>query len=332
MRRSPHCSRARAKRWTTPLRLTQGPAVVDAEAALAALDDGTAELAIVENSSSYRHPMVRTVAPLYPSVLHIAVRPDRRGLSLREVFSGATVFAGTEQSAARRLLDRMASMYAWSGVEFSYVDALDSGPDYVFVFAPISPSAAPVLDGYELAQPRPRRRRGCGLRGRWPEPRGAVSSAVRDPGGDVWAARRRPRSRRSPSICCSSRVPTYLASSSTMSCTRCRRWARCSSRNGPISQSTSSRASTFPTSRFRCIPGALAFRARNEPGFAERASGIFEVVVTVLAGLTAGRLGAACGIWRGRRKARIDEVLCRGVGDSREAFAGARCPAAKPMH
>ena len=137
----------------TRVRLTQGAAVADVEAALAALDEGTAELAIVENSSSYRHATVRTVAPLYPSVLHIGVRSERRGRPLLEIFSGATVFAGAEQSAARRLLDRMATMYAWSGVEFSYVDSLESDPDIVFVFAPISPNSAPVLDGYELRQP-----------------------------------------------------------------------------------------------------------------------------------------------------------------------------------
>ncbi len=63
----------------TPFRLTLGPSVPDGDAALAALDDGTADLAIVENSVAYRNPTVRTVAPLYPSVLHIGVRPGRKG-------------------------------------------------------------------------------------------------------------------------------------------------------------------------------------------------------------------------------------------------------------
>ena len=107
---------------TTRVRLIQGANAADAEAALSALDAGTADLAIVENSASYRHTGVRTVAPLYPSVLHIGVRPEKRGQTFGEVLNGATVFAGSEQSAARQLLDRMASMYAWSGIEFSYVD------------------------------------------------------------------------------------------------------------------------------------------------------------------------------------------------------------------
>jgi signal transduction histidine kinase len=52
--------------------------------------------------------------------------------------------------------------------------------------------------------------------------------------------------------------------------------------------------------------GALAFRSRNDPGFAERAGTIFEVVVTIAAGIFTG-LFALARFWRGRRKGRIDE-------------------------
>jgi hypothetical protein len=44
----------------------------------------------------------------------------------------------------------MATMYAWSGIEFSYVDSVDGDPDIVFVFSPISPRDVPDLRGYEL--------------------------------------------------------------------------------------------------------------------------------------------------------------------------------------
>ena len=40
----------------TPIRLTQGPSVESADEALAALENGTADLAIVDNSSQYRQP------------------------------------------------------------------------------------------------------------------------------------------------------------------------------------------------------------------------------------------------------------------------------------
>jgi hypothetical protein len=52
--------------------------------------------------------------------------------------------------------------------------------------------------------------------------------------------------------------------------------------------------------------GALAFRARNEPGFAERASGIFEVATTIVAALVTGLIAVAR-FWRNRRKGRVDE-------------------------
>ena len=70
---------------------------------------------------------------------------------------------------------------------------------------------------------------------------------------------RRRRSRRWRSIRSSSRAPTHRASSSTICSRRCRRWDRCSSRNGPISRSTSSRTSTFPTSRSPCTRARWRF-------------------------------------------------------------------------
>ncbi len=52
-------------------------------------------------------------------------------------------------------------------------------------------------------------------------------------------------------------------------------------------------------------PGTLAFRTRNEPGFAERAAGILEVIVTAIAA-TGTALLALVRYMRGRRKGRID--------------------------
>src|SRR5688572_6932742 len=134
----------------TAVRLTVGAAVADAEAALAAVAGGSADLAIVENSVSYRQSAVRTVVPLYPSVLHIGVRPEKRGQTLGEVLRGATVFAGDEHAPARLLLNGMTAMYAWRGIDFTFVDSVDRGPDVVFTFAPIAPRSAPLLEGYEL--------------------------------------------------------------------------------------------------------------------------------------------------------------------------------------
>ena len=295
----------------TRVRLTQGATLPDVEAALAALDDGTADLAIVENSSSFRHAMVRTVAPLYPSVLHIGVRPERRGRSLLQTFNGATVFAGDEQSAARQLLDRMATMYAWSGVEFSYVDSLEGDPDIVFVFAPISPSSVPVLDGYELLSLGRAEDVGAGSVA---DGLSLVAPFLRPfviPQGTYGPL--------TPTPIATVAVDTLLVTRADVSLVVVYDVLHAVQEMGPllvaqrpdlaIDDLESFKIShlTFPVH-----PGALGFRARNEPGFAERAAGIFEVAITLTAAVGAGLL-ALVRVWRGRRKARIDEFYAEAL-------------------
>ncbi len=296
----------------TRVRLTAGTRVADAEAALDALDAGTADLAIVENSSSYRHSSVRTVAPLYPSVLHIAVRPEKRGQTLREVFSGATVFAGTEEAAARQLLDSMASMYRWSGVEFSYVDSLDSGPDVVLVFAPISPSAAPVLEGYELLSlgRADDLGRGSGADGlalvapflrAFVIPEGTYGSIL------------------TPTAIATVAVDTLLVARAGTSRVVVYDLLQAVQEMGPLLVARRpdlaiDELETFDISHvtFPVHAGTLAFRARNDPGFAERASGIFEVAVTLVAALATAFV-ALVRYLRGRRKSRIDKFYAEAL-------------------
>jgi TRAP-type uncharacterized transport system substrate-binding protein len=292
----------------TRVRLAPGASVTDGEAALAALDDGTADLAIVENSVAYRHPTVRTVVPLYPSVLHIGVRMGRDGQALRELFDGATVFAGTEQSPARQLLNRMASMYGWSGIEFSYADSLDSDPDIVFVFAPISPSAAPVLDGYALFS-----------LGR-PEDVGAGSVAD---GLSLVAPFLRPfvipegtYGRLTPTAIATVAVDTLLVTRAQTARVVVYDVIQAIEMMGPLLVAQRPDLAIddledFDISHltFPVHAGTLAFRTRNEPGFAERAAGILEVVVTGIIA-TGTALLALVRYLRGRRKSRID-VLYR---------------------
>jgi TRAP-type uncharacterized transport system substrate-binding protein len=290
----------------TRVRVTVGARVADAEAALDALDAGTADLAIVENSSSYRHSGVRTVVPLYPSVLHIAVRPEKRGQTLREVFSGATVFAGTEEAAARQLLDGMASMYRWSGVEFSYVDSLESGPDVVFVFAPISPSSVPVLDGYELLSLGRAEDVGSGS--------GADGLALVAPFLRAFVIPEGTYgSTLTPTAIATVAVDTLLVTRADTSRVVVYDFLQAMQEMGPLLVARRpdlaiDELETFDISHvtFPVHAGTVAFRARNDPGFAERASGIFEVAVTLIAAL-ATAVVALLRYLRGRRKSRIDK-------------------------
>lgn len=289
-----------------PVRITAGADAADAEAALAALEAGTAQLAIVENSSAFSHPTLRTVAPLYPSVLHIGVRPEKRGQTLREVFDGATVFAGDEQSAARQLLTRMASLYAWVDVDFSYVDSLDSGPDIVFTFAPISPSAAPILEGYELLSLG--RAEDVG-RGSLADGVSLVAPLLRPfviPEGTYGSL--------APTAVATVAIDTLLVTRAETPRVVVYDLLEAIQAMGPLLYAQRPDLAIDELDRFEIshltFPvhvGALAFRARNDPGFFERAAGIFEVVVTVLAALGTALL-ALLRAWRARKKRRIDEL------------------------
>jgi hypothetical protein len=290
----------------TSVHLTAGARVADAEAALSALADGTADLAIVENSVSYRQPAVRTVIPLYPSVLHIGVRLEKRGQTFGEVLRGATVFAGGEDAPARLLLNRMASMYAWSGIEFTFVDSVDSRPDVIFTFAPIAPRSAPLLDGYELLS-----------LGRAED----VGSGSAADGLSLVAPFLRPfvipegtyGPRLTPTAVATVAVDTLLITRADIPRVVVYDLVQALQMMGPLLVALRpdvavDELETFQISHltFPVHGGALAFRARNEPGFAERASGIFEVAATVFAGLVAALLAIAR-FWRNRRKGRIDE-------------------------
>jgi TRAP-type uncharacterized transport system substrate-binding protein len=288
-----------------PVLLRADGAVADAEAALAALAEGRADLAIVENSFSYRQPNVRTVIPLYPSVLHIGVRPGERGQTLGEALRGATVYAGSEESPARQLLTHIASIYAWSGLEFSFVEDLDSRADLVFVFAPIAPRSSPLLEGYELLS-----------LGRAED----VGSGSAADGLSLVAPFLRPfvipegtyGPRLTPTAVATVAVDTLLVARDDVSRVVVYDLVLALETMGPLLAALRpdlaiDELETFDISHltFPMHSGALAFRRRNEPGFAERAAGIFEVAATLFAGLVTG-LFALARYWSGRRKGRID--------------------------
>ena len=296
----------------TPVRLTAGAAVADAEQALAALAEGRADLAIVENSVSYREPAVRTVIPLYPSVLHIGVRLDKRGQTFGEVLRGATVYAGDEDAPARLLLNRMMSMYAWSGIEVRFVDSVDSRPDVVFTFAPIAPRSAPLLDGYELLSLGRAEDIGNGSAA---EGLSLVAPFLRPfviPEGTYGP-------RLTPTAIATVAVDTLLVVRADTPRVVVYDLVQALQTMGPLLVALRpdiavDELETFQISHltFPVHGGALAFRARNEPGFAERASGIFEVAATVVAALVTGLI-ALGRFWRGRRKGRIDELYAEAL-------------------
>jgi TRAP-type uncharacterized transport system substrate-binding protein len=287
----------------TPIRLTTGGAVAGGEEALEALVDGKAELAIVENSASYRYPAVRTVAPLYPTVLHIGIRPEKRAETLAQVLRGATVFAGSEQTPARQLLNRMATMYEWTGIQFSFVDSLESRPDVVFVFAPLSPRSAPLLDGYELFSLGSADAVGSAAEGL-----SLVAPFLRPfviPAGTYGPL--------TPEPIATVALDTLLVTRADIPVVQIYGLVQTIEMVGPLMAAQRPDLAvdgleSFEVSHvtFPVHAGTMAFRARNDPGFAERAGTIFDVAVTIGVALFTA-LFALVRFVRGLRKGRIDK-------------------------
>ncbi len=125
------------------------PSPLEGSAALDAIDRGAADLALVANNVAFR-PTVRTVLPVYSSVLHIAYRRGLDASDGQTLLRGATVFAGTPGSPTRAMLERILPRLGLTPAELTFANNLDSGPDVVVVFAPISPDRIDRLSDYEL--------------------------------------------------------------------------------------------------------------------------------------------------------------------------------------
>jgi hypothetical protein len=229
--------------------------------------------------------------------------------SLRDVLDGATVFAGAEDAPARRLLDVLASMYASSSVELTYVGALEDDPDVVFSFAPISPRQAPALDGYVLYSLGDAADIGSGsladalaivspLARPFVIPEGTYGeltpTAIATVAIDTVLVTRR----ETPNVVVFDLIKSLQLMAPRLVAGR------------PDLQVDEFEVFGLADLTFPVHPGALAFRARNEPGFAERAASIMEIVTTAAAALGALLL-ALYRYWRGRRKARIDDLYAQ---------------------
>ena len=306
-----------------PVRLIAGESVAGGDEALAVLADGRADLAIVENSAGYRYPTVRTVAPLYPSVLHIGIRPEKRAETLAQVLRGATVYAGSEETPARQLLERLKSLYGWRGIEFSYVDSLESRPDVVFVFAPLTPRAAPVLDGYELFSLGSAADVGSGSAA---DGLALVAPFLRSfviPEGTYGPL--------TPTAIATVALDTLLVARDDTPVVVVYEVIQSIELMGPLLaaqrpdlaidelQSFELSHVTFPVHG-----GTMAFRARNDPGFAERAGTIFDVAVTIGVALFTA-LFALVRFVRGLRKGRVDKFYAA-VLEIRDKLAEDRSP------
>jgi TRAP-type uncharacterized transport system substrate-binding protein len=121
------------------VRIEMAPPVVTEAEALAALQSGTADIALVSNAMPY-HDGVATVMPMYPTVLHVAYREGRDASSGHTLINGARVFAGAEDSASRRMFERIAARLDLEETDFEYVNDPETQADVIVLFIPIAPA------------------------------------------------------------------------------------------------------------------------------------------------------------------------------------------------
>ncbi len=134
---------------SAPVQLTLGHTALAESAALNAIAQGEADVALVSNNLPFRDDMA-TVMPLYPTVLHIAHRSDIADPQNPESLMNARIFAGPEGSASRFLFQRIAHRLGVTEGDFHFVDRPTDQPDLIIVFAPISPDVVREVGDYLL--------------------------------------------------------------------------------------------------------------------------------------------------------------------------------------
>jgi hypothetical protein len=111
---------------------------------------GEADLTIVENSVPFQRG-IRTVVPLYPSVLHILHKKDESPQNFRELVLGKTLYVGARGGLSEWIVELIRRNADIPSEAFTVVDDVENSPDVVIVFAMLDPAFADeIADGYEF--------------------------------------------------------------------------------------------------------------------------------------------------------------------------------------
>jgi TRAP-type uncharacterized transport system substrate-binding protein len=115
------------------------------------LIQGNADLAIVDNYSSY-HRGITSIMPVYGQILHILHRKNYHPHSLAELIENKKVFAGTMGSGSRMFINRLVEDYGINNESFEFVGALELfEADVIIAFTDLlSPEELVDLKEYTL--------------------------------------------------------------------------------------------------------------------------------------------------------------------------------------
>ena len=120
------------------LNLVLSDAAMTGGDALVAVAEGRADIALISNDQPFRGD-IATVMPLYATVLHIVRIGDQESESMVDLLRNASVFAGLEGSASRRVFERLTATIDLGGADYRFETDRTIDVDLAVVFAPISP-------------------------------------------------------------------------------------------------------------------------------------------------------------------------------------------------
>ena len=126
-------------------------AVADPTEIIAAISEGTVDLAVIEEPD---RPVagVTTLAPLYPTVLHVLYNAAEPPADFAALIRGASIYAGPANGNAYRLLMQLAVDFDVRADEFTLLDnPWTVNPDVYFVFGGLlTAESRQQLAGYRL--------------------------------------------------------------------------------------------------------------------------------------------------------------------------------------
>ena len=286
------------------------------ESPLDAIEAGYADLALAANAQAYRQG-VTTVMPLYPTVLHVMYRRSLDISEPRALLQDATVYAGAPGSSSRLALESILAGLRLTEDDVTFVDA-NVLPDVIVLYIPLSPTVVAERleelnagDAYAMASFGVPDDIGTGAdvdRAVLLNPR--LSPFVIPVGtyGDM-----------QPDAVVTLAVDKLLVARRGLPgaevydlINEIRRLQPALAATRPMLFRQLTREFDASASTFVLHPGSQAFTQRDAPDIYERYSGVAEVIVTLVIGLTSGTY-AAVQIYNRRRKNRIDVFYTRAI-------------------
>lgn len=280
-------------------------------AALQALADGRADIALISNDQPFRED-IATVMPLYATVLHIVYTASEAPADVNDLLSNATIYAGQDGSASRRVFERLTANMDLGNNPYHFITDRSIDVDLAVVFAPISPERLAEFPDVRLWSMGTPEEIGSG---------GSIDATVLlnphfrpfvIPVGTYGDANPEPI----VTIAVDKLIVSREELDSSVVYDLINEILRLRPALAAIHPGLFQHMSEdFDASRSRFIlhAGTQAYLQRSEPTFVERYSGVAEVLVTVMIALISAAL-AGVRIFNRRRKNRIDRFYAAAIG------------------